>query len=121
VTPACLQFLSLGKIEGLFITTPSALVAYILSNIAINCLFFKQNSVRRLPPINAPKVLGGGKVGVCCSVESQGVGKSRFAESVKAAGMADGGNRHASIHELSTLNISRMMEYANYENPRWFR
>jgi hypothetical protein len=28
-------------------------------------------------------------------------------------------DKKASVHELSALNIPRMMEYANDENPRW--
>jgi hypothetical protein len=44
---------------------------------------------------------------------------SRFAEPVKAAGMAHGESRQALVHELSALNIPRMMEYANDENTRW--
>jgi hypothetical protein len=48
-----------------------------------------------------------------------GVEVLRFAERVDAAGMAHSESRQASVHELSALNISRMMQYANDENTRW--
>jgi hypothetical protein len=46
-----------------FISTPLVLAAYILSNCGKYCLFFEHITMRSLPPINAPKVPGGGTVG----------------------------------------------------------
>jgi hypothetical protein len=53
----------LGKMDCFFISTPLVLAAYILSNHGIFCLFFEHITMRSLPPINTPKLPGGGTVG----------------------------------------------------------
>jgi hypothetical protein len=47
-----------------FISTPLVLAAYILSKFGIGCLLFEHITMRSFPPINAPKLLGGGTVGL---------------------------------------------------------
>jgi hypothetical protein len=53
----------IGKVDGLFISTPRVLTAYILSIHGFFCLLFEHIAVRSFPTINAPKVPGGGTVG----------------------------------------------------------
>jgi len=53
-----------GKMDGFFILTPWVLTAYILSTHRFFCLLFEHIAMRSFPPpINAPKVPGGGTVG----------------------------------------------------------
>jgi hypothetical protein len=83
-------FGSIGKMDGFFITTPYFLASYILSNLGFICLFFKHISVYTSLPLNAPKLLGGGWVGVRSPEIDKGWGVS-FDEQVNAAGKAHGG------------------------------
>lgn len=76
--------------DGFFITTPYFLASYILSNLGFICLFFKHISVYTSLPLNAPKLLGGGWVGVRSPEIDKGWGVS-FDEQVNAAGKAHGG------------------------------
>ena len=76
--------------DGFFITTPYFLASYILSNLGFICLFFKHISVYTSLPLNAPKLLGGGWVGVRSPEIDKGLGVVLFAEPGKAAGRAHG-------------------------------